>query len=467
VIDADGHFVEIGPVMEDEILSYLEESGGTTLVERYRAATVKAINTSTVLADRNDPSVRRDWRAMPSWWGWPVKNTRDRATAHLPQLLYERLDEMGIDFGLLYPSATISLLDAEDPELAGPVARAINRWFARLFEPYRDRMAVAAIVPLVTPEVAMGEVDYAVNELGMKLMVVNGYSRRYLADEPADGRRPFRIDTFGLDSEYDYDPLWAKCVELGIAPVSHGGYQYIRPWRSVTNYMYNHISTLSSGHEAFAKSLFFGGVTRRFPTLNFGFLEGGVAWACSLFADLVGHWEKRNGTSIHDLDPDQLDVDGLMEYMQKYGDDTVQANLDRVREFFATPAARPAELNEFAAAGVETADDLVARFVPRFYFGCEADDPLVTWAFNDKVNPLGARLRPLFGSDIAHWDVQDMAEPVEEAYEMVEKGALTEGDFKDFMFTNAVRLHAGVNPRFFEGTVVEQAAAAEIAKGLS
>src|SRR4051812_38994833 len=92
VIDADGHFVEIGPVMEDEVLSYLEESGGTKLVERYRAATVKAINTSTVLADRGDPSVRRDWRAMPSWWGWPVKNTRDRATAHLPQLLYERLD---------------------------------------------------------------------------------------------------------------------------------------------------------------------------------------------------------------------------------------------------------------------------------------------------------------------------------------------------------------------------------------
>ena len=31
-----------------------------------------------------------------------------------------------------------------------------------------------------------------------------------------------------------------------------------------------------------------GGVSKRFPTLNFGFLEGGVAWAADLYAGLVG-----------------------------------------------------------------------------------------------------------------------------------------------------------------------------------
>ena len=30
-------------------------------------------------------------------------------------------------------------------------------------------------------------------------------------------------DTLGLDSEHDYDPVWATCAELGIAPTFHTG----------------------------------------------------------------------------------------------------------------------------------------------------------------------------------------------------------------------------------------------------
>jgi len=98
-------------------------------------------------------------------------------------------------------------------------------------------------------------------------------------------------------------------------------------------------------------------------------------------------------------------------------------------------------------------------FVPRFYFGCEGDDPLVAWAFAEKVNPLGARFRPIFGSDISHWDVPDMTAPVAEAHELVERGAIGSEEFRELMFVNPVRLHAGANPHFFEGTVVAEAAA--------
>ena len=34
---------------------------------------------------------------------------------------------------------------------------------------------------------------------------------------------------------------------------------------------------------------------------------------------------------------------------------------------------------------------------------------------------LGARLRPIFGSDVSHWDVPDFTEPVEEAFERVKR----------------------------------------------
>ena len=98
------------------------------------------------------------------------------------------------------------------------------------------------------------------------------------------------------------------------------------------------------------------------------------------------------------------------------------------------------------------------------YFGCEADDPVNAWAFNRRSNPMGSRLNALFSSDIGHFDVPDMTEVVPEAYELVEHGLINEDDFRDFMFTNAVRFWGEVNPDFFKGTVVEKQAAEVLAR---
>jgi hypothetical protein len=309
-----------------------------------------------------------------------------------------------------------------------------------------------------TPAQAVAEVRYAVQELGAKSVLMAGYARR-----PIDAGG-YRLDMFGLDSDHDYDPLWSTCVELGVAPVVHSALQQHRVTRSISSYVYNHVNGLAAAHESLCKSLFLSGVTNRFPELRIGFLEGGVAWACALFSSLVGHWEKRNRDAIVELDPDRLDVDELLTYFAEYGDPEVTGRLDELREYFARPAARPAQVDEFAAVGIDTVDDLRARFEPNFYFGCEADDPLVAWAFRDDVNPLGARLRPVLGSDISHWDVRDMTEPVAEAFELVEHGVITEGDFRDLTFVNPVRLHAGPNPQFFRGTVCEAAATQVLAE---
>jgi hypothetical protein len=56
---------------------------------------------------------------------------------------------------------------------------------------------------------------------------------------------------------------------------------------------------------------------------------------------------------------------------------------------------------------------------------------------------------------IGHWDVPEMREVLAEAWELVDDGLLSEADFRDLSFTNAVKLHGGMNPRLFEGTVVE------------
>ena len=76
--------------------------------------------------------------------------------------------------------------------------------------------------------------------------------------------------------------------------------------------------------------------------LSFGLLEGGVGWACSLYADLLSHWEKRNRVAIHDLDPARIDVPLLMELFAKYGDERFRADLAGLAEAF--PPARAAAL---------------------------------------------------------------------------------------------------------------------------
>ena len=76
------------------------------------------------------------------------------------------------------------------------------------------------------------------------------------------------------------------------------------------------------------------------------------------------------------------------------------------------------------------------------------------WAFRGKT-----KLNAIFSSDIGHWDVPDIRECLEEAYELVEDGELTEQDFESFVCTNPISLHGGMNPAFFEGTAVEDKAA--------
>jgi len=275
-------------------------------------------------------------------------------------------------------------------------------------------------------------------------------------------------DVVGLDSDHDYDPVWRKCLELKIAPSFHNGARSILLRNSPSNFCYNHIGHFASAGHAVAKAIFLGGVTRRFPNLNFAFLEGGVGWACMLYADLIGHWEKRNRKALESTNPDNLDVKALLGYAQKYGQEALVEAVRRGEGLEGDSNSKLTggleDLDDYFRCKIGAKSDIKDLFVPRFYFGCEADDPVNAWAFNKKANPMGARLNAIFSSDIGHFDVPDMTEVVPEAYELVEHELLTDDDFRDFMFTNAVRFWGEVNPEFFKGTVVEKAAAQALAQ---
>jgi hypothetical protein len=71
----------------------------------------------------------------------------------------------------------------------------------------------------------------------------------------------------------------------------------------------------------------------------------------------------------------------------------------------------------------------------------------------------------MMGSDIAHWDVPDVSEVLEEAFEMVERKWIDADAFRAFTFENPVAFYTGTNPEFFRGTAVEKAVNAWAGEG--
>jgi predicted TIM-barrel fold metal-dependent hydrolase len=463
VIDADGHWIEYAPVMREEF----RKIGGEAAVKGMEFASQRVRNSLGMsLAER-----RRRRIGQEAFWSSPTENVLDRATAMLPRLMYERLDDLGIDLSIVYPTAGLSYHRIQDTELRRAACRAYNVFTADQFREFGDRILPAAIIPMYTPEEALEELHHAVRELGYRVVMVGGLMRRpvpMLAEEHPEASRFVEwYDVVGIDSDHDYDPVWQACRELRIAPSFHNGARSILMRNSPSNFCFNHIGHFASAGHAVCKALFFGGVTRRFPDLNFAFLEGGVGWACMLYADLIGHWEKRNRQAIERTNPGRLDRAALLDLARKYGRDPVVEAIGRGDGLDADPSLTGGveDVDDYFRCRIERREDIRELFVPRFYFGCEADDPINAWAFNRAANPMGTRLNALFSSDIGHFDVPDMTDVVPEAYELVEHGLITDGDFRDFMFANAVRFWGEVNPDFFAGTVVAKAAAEALARG--
>jgi predicted TIM-barrel fold metal-dependent hydrolase len=465
VVDADGHYIETMPILKPYLIDSVRELAGADLAKRVENGEAGLDYDETVLrpwSKLSDAERRNNWIPRPPWWSLPAANTLDRATAQLPKLMASRLDELGIDFAVMYPSRTLTSTAIKDPELRWATCRSLNRFYAEAYKPYADRMTPVAQIPTHTPKEAIAELEYAVS-LGFKAVMINGLVHRPLEQRSIEGAKQpnwgsvagTRIDVLGIDSDHDYDPFWKRCVELKISPATHTPGMGWGSRQSPSNYMFNHIGSFGAAMEATCRGLFMGGVTKRFPELSFGMLEGGVGWAVSLLSDTLEHWEKRNPSTIGNLDPKRIDNDLMMKLFAEYGDKIFRADAKGLRESFAGLEPEPPYTDEWTQLNVKSREELIDLFVPHFYFGCEADDLSVAWAFNSKLNPGESRIRAMFSSDAGHWDVQDMTEILGEAYELVEHGHITDEDFKDFTFGFPVSFYTSLNKDFFKGTRVE------------
>src|SRR5437016_6406756 len=214
IIDADGHWLEYAPLMREEF----RRIGGDAAAEALAIASDRIPGSLRMsLAER-----RRRRVGQEAFWSSPSENILDRATAMLPRLLYERLDDLGIDFSVVYPTAGLSYHRMQDTRLRRAICRAYNVFTADQFRDLSDRIIPAAIIPMYTPEEAIEEIEFAVKQLGYKVIMVGGMMRRRIEELEATNPDASKLvewyDVVGIDSPNDYDPVWKKCLELKVAP---------------------------------------------------------------------------------------------------------------------------------------------------------------------------------------------------------------------------------------------------------
>ena len=219
VIDGDGHWLEPIPVF----LEYLRDVGGPSAVDEMRA-----------LWRRNDEWYRSDWRERQHkrlrrtiWWGVTSQHARqgDRAAARAAERAAARA---GHRFRHHLPE-----LRPHDQRhrrgraAAAHAARAYNRMTADMFAPYREPLRARRRSSLRAPRSRRSRSwNTRSVSCGYKAIMLRGNQERVIpaAAEGIDPRKAaWYCDNIALDSPYDYEPFWQRCVELGVAVTQHSG----------------------------------------------------------------------------------------------------------------------------------------------------------------------------------------------------------------------------------------------------
>ena len=374
VVDADGHLQELVPVLKDYVLDYLREIGGASMVEQFERV---GLTYRTSVADRwmgmTWEERYRTWTSVPAWWGQPSKNTLDRAAATFPNLLAERMDELGIDFAVMYPSHASNLPDIVDPDLRRAAVRAYNSFYADLYRPYADRLTPAALMPMDTPEEAIDELDYVVGELGLKAIMIRP-TKRPIADiaarDPDLARRSPTASTCTASTarttttRYGGAALSSGPPSLRTPAPRDGGAAAPCPGLCTTT-----SAPSPRGRRRCASRCSWAGSPSASPgSTSASWKAGRRGPARSTPTSSATGRSATRSTFSNTSTPPSATTPASAETLEIYGDERVKSEADRIEAFFREPEPRPDELDDLAACGIEKPEDIRDLFVAQLLF---------------------------------------------------------------------------------------------------
>ena len=175
-----------------------------------------------------------------------VQSFRLKSDAYSIERKLRDMDAAGIDVSVL--SVNMPGPELLVPEVGIAGARACNDFLAEVTHKHRDRFVGLACLPWQDVPAALKEIDRAINELGLRGVML--YS--HIGDGPVDGPA--------------YDPIYARAEELGVPVVLHpcvpGWAEEIKDYSMIT------MVGLMVDHSFAMMRLILGGILERHPRLK-------------------------------------------------------------------------------------------------------------------------------------------------------------------------------------------------------
>jgi predicted TIM-barrel fold metal-dependent hydrolase len=319
----------------------------------------------------------------------------------------EHMDREGIDAQVLYGSMTLSFEAVLDPELAVACMRAYNDYIADDCRPYADRLFPVAFISLVDVGAATAELERAIDRLGM-IGVHLPPSLPIPHPAAPDAFPAIRIPKHVAHP--DFDPIFAAAAARDVAIGVHGSPGVYLPGgiaEQVDTFILSHIFGHRNQMQMALAACVFGGVFDRFPSLRFGFFEGGCGWLPDLVHAFHEHWEKR----IRDFDPDtRISMrEFTRELVRERGGKDGTLNLfGKARGIYdllqhtereRRVATDPDYIFEHRQLDHDPTDYIRRRQV---YVSFESDDPAPSY-LHAALGEIGEDLA-CFSADYGHWD---------------------------------------------------------------
>ena len=191
------------------------------------------------------------------------------------------MDLDGIDAAFLYPSLGLFTGAVEAPDLSAAMCRAYNRWLTDYCKPYPDRLFGVAMLPMQSVELAMAEMRYAREILGMP--------SGFLRPNPYHGKK--------MLSDPMYAPFWNLAEELdfpiGFHEGSSNAVSTVGVDRFENDRSARHMISHTMEMMLAALSVIWGGVVDRHPKLRIAFLESGGGWIAPWLDRMDRHFDDK------------------------------------------------------------------------------------------------------------------------------------------------------------------------------
>ena len=395
--------------------------------------------------------------ARGPWGNGGMELAVDRATAMLPRLLHERLDELGIDVSVIYPSFGLLFGHFDDERDRRGACRALNRFNAGVFAEFADRLLPVAEIPMHTPDEAVDELEHAAvarlpgrGDGGLRAAPGRGGGRRR-----SRGSRSTRCGP--TPSASTARTTTTRCGRSAASSASRPR-STRRPWAGRTGRRSRATCTTTSACSARA--------TTRWPSRCSSAASPAASPTSTSGSSRAGSRGRRRSTPTSSGTgrsaaatrhaPPRPRPTSTGTSSPTSSPATAATGRSMAPKPTTLPRAGPRAARRVRGrAASSDAEDIRDLFAAPFFFGCEADDPMTVTAFNTKANPFGARFNAMFGSDISHWDVPVWPTCSARCTRWSSTSSFTDADLRDFVFTNPRASTRAATRDFFAGTVVE------------